>query len=105
MPKIGSDEVTAPILPTDRLILRPWRAEDLAPFAALNADAAVMAHYPKLLDRAESDALAAQIGEHFAAHGFGLWALEVPGVASFSGYVGLMRVPDVMPCAPAVEVG
>ena len=27
-----------PSLRTPRLLLRPWRDEDLAPFAALNAD-------------------------------------------------------------------
>ena len=35
----------APIEPgTERLLLRPWRATDRAPFAALNADAKVMRH-------------------------------------------------------------
>lgn len=92
-------------LRTKRLILRPWREADLAPFAALNADPEVMAHFPKVLDRAESDGLAGRIGEQFATHGFGLWALEVPDSVPFAGYIGLMMVPDAMPFAPAVEVG
>ena len=43
-------------LQTDRLLLRPWREDDLEPFAAMNADPAVMEHFLKPLDRAESDA-------------------------------------------------
>jgi hypothetical protein len=38
-----------------------------------------------VLSRAESDALADRIEEHFTRHGFGLWALELPGVAPFAG--------------------
>ena len=46
------------ILATERLLLRPWRPEDRAPFAALNADPEVMACFPGPLDRAGSDILA-----------------------------------------------
>lgn len=45
-------------LRTDRLILREWRADDRAAFAALNADSRVMEFMPKRLDRGESDAMA-----------------------------------------------
>jgi len=66
---------------------------DLPVFAAMNADPIVMEYFPKALDRAESDALAARIRENFARRGFGLWAVEVPGVAGFIGLVGL-SVPE-----------
>ena len=36
---------------TSRLILRRWRDEDLAPYAALNADPRVMQHFPAVLSR------------------------------------------------------
>jgi RimJ/RimL family protein N-acetyltransferase len=74
-------------LRTERLLLREWRDEDLDPFAALNADPVVMEHFPSLLDRAESDALAGRIRAHFAEHGYGLWAVEVDG--AFAGFTGL----------------
>jgi RimJ/RimL family protein N-acetyltransferase len=94
-----------PILETTHLRLRAWRESDLAPFAALNADLRVMEFLPGPLGRAESDALASRIPDHFARHGFGLWAVEVPGVADFIGFVGL-SVPSFhahfMPC---VEIG
>ena len=70
-------------------MLRDWRDEDLAPFAALNADPQVMEHLPSVLSRVESDALAARIRAELAERGFGLWAVEAPGVASFVGFTGL----------------
>src|SRR5579872_6519742 len=76
-------------LETPRLMLRHWRDEDLPAFAALNSDPRVMEFFPKALDRAESDAMAVRIREHFDRNGFGLWAVEVVGVAEFVGYVGL----------------
>ena len=41
---------------TERLLMRRWRRRDREPFAALNADPEVMRHFPRLLDRVESDA-------------------------------------------------
>lgn len=94
------------IVETERLIVRPWRDDDLAAFAALNADPAVMEHFPACLDRADSDALADRIRTVADLDsGIGFWAVEVPGVAPFIGFVGLRRVGPEMPFAPAVEIG
>ena len=82
--------VTAPVIRSERLLLREWRPEDREPFAALNADPRVMEFFPALLPRAQSDALANRSEQHFEAHGFGPWAVEVPGVAPFIGFVGLV---------------
>lgn len=76
------------VLRGERVTLRPWRDEDLAPFAALNDDAEVMQHLSGRLSREDSDAMVARIREHFDRHGFGLWALDVPGIG-FAGFVGL----------------
>jgi len=92
-------------LTTERLVLRAWRDADLAPFAALCADPRVMEHFPSLPSRAESDATVARIRRHFDAHGFGLWAVEAPGVADFLGFVGLIHVPFTAAFTPAVEIG
>ena len=72
-----------PTLSTPRLVLRAWKQDDLPAFAALNADPHVMQFFPKLLSRAESDAMAQRIREHFDQHGFGLWSVELPGIAQF----------------------
>jgi RimJ/RimL family protein N-acetyltransferase len=99
-------EAAAPAeLTTERLVLRAWRDSDLAPFAALSADPRVMEHFASALSPAESAAMVERIRQHFARHGFGLWAVEVPGVAAFIGYVGLVHVPFTAPFTPAIEVG
>ena len=100
----GEHGIKAAELVTQRLRLRPWREDDLDGFAALNADPRVMEHYPAILARAESDALARRIIAHFEAHGFGLFAVEIPGRSAFAGYVGLRRVSAALPFAPAVEI-
>ena len=76
------------MLSTTRLRLRLWRDEDLPAFAALNSDPRVMEYMPKVLGRAESDASAERINKHFVRYGFGLWAVEVIGVADFIGFTG-----------------
>jgi RimJ/RimL family protein N-acetyltransferase len=92
-------------LSSSRIRLRLWRDSDSAPFAAMNADPGVMEHMPALLTRAESDAMAARIAQSFSERGLGLWALEIPGVAPFAGYVGLSVPSFDAPFTPCVEVG
>jgi ribosomal-protein-alanine N-acetyltransferase len=92
-------------LRTERLLLRTWRDDDLAPYAQLSADPRVMEYFPKPLSRDESDASAVRFRDHFTAYGFGMWAVEVPGVAPFIGFVGLCWVPFEAPFTPAVEIG
>ncbi|MDQ1466233.1 MAG: hypothetical protein QOH10_648 [Actinomycetota bacterium] len=92
-------------LRTERLLLRRWRREDRAPFADLNADPTVMEHFPSVLTAAESDAFVDRIEAGFEEHGFGLWAVEVRGVAPFIGFVGLAVQGEEFPFGPAVEVG
>ena len=94
-----------PTVRTPRLLLRSWRDEDLAPFAAMNADPSVMEFFPRPLERAESDAAVARIREHFDRNGFGLWAVEVPGAADFIGFVGLAVPRFEAHFTPCVEIG
>jgi RimJ/RimL family protein N-acetyltransferase len=95
---------SAPTIDTNRLQLRGWRPEDLSAFAAMNADPRVMEFLPKPLDRAESDARAARISDHFARRGFGLWAVEVREIADFIGFVGLSVPEFEAHFTPCVEV-
>lgn len=98
--------MTAPVeIRTERLLLRRWRESDRAPWAEMCADPAVMEHFPSTLDRARSDAMVDRIDSHFAAHGFGLWAVEVLHERSFIGFVGLQRLDYDAPFTPAVEIG
>jgi RimJ/RimL family protein N-acetyltransferase len=98
-------DLAGPTLSTDRLLLRRWQPSDLAPFAALNADPEVMAHFPATLRRAESDALVDRIEASFAELAYGLWALEVRSSGAFVGFTGLALQTFPAPFNPAVEVG
>jgi RimJ/RimL family protein N-acetyltransferase len=90
---------------TERLLLRQWVQADRRPFAELNADARVMEHFRTVLTRTESDAFVDRIDSHFDRHGFGLWAVEVPGQIPFIGFVGLAVPPFDAPFTPCVEIG
>jgi RimJ/RimL family protein N-acetyltransferase len=92
-------------LASGRLCLRRWRDEDRHAFAAMNSDARVMEFFRSPLSRAESDAMVDRIEQHFGEHGFGLWAIEVPGVAPFVGFAGLAEARFSAPFTPCVEVG
>lgn len=94
-----------PTLYTRRLILRPWREADLIPFAEFNADPRVMEFYPRTLNRNESDALAKTFQKEIELRGYGFWAVEVPGVAEFIGYIGLKYWDLEMEFAPCIDVG
>ena len=88
-----------------RLLLRTWRDADLPAFAALNADAEVMRHFPAPLDSEQSAQLLARIRGHFDAHGFGFWALERRDSGELIGVTGLAQVGFTAPFVPAVEIG
>src|SRR5262245_43054766 len=90
---------------TARLMLRDWREEDRHPFAEMNADPRVMEHFPKLLTRGESDALVDRIEAHLQKHGFAQWAVEIPGVTPFAGFIGLSIPRFEASFTPCVEIG
>lgn len=92
-------------LNTAYLQLRQWCASDREPFAALNADAAVMEFFPATLTRQQSDALANKIEELIARRGWGFWAVELTGLAPFIGFVGLHVPEHPLPFSPCVEIG
>ena len=84
--------------------MRPWRENDRAPFAAMNADPRVMEYFPRISTRDESDAGFDRIVSRMEQQGFGLWAVEVPGVAPFIGFVGLNPAEPVLG-RPVLEIG
>jgi RimJ/RimL family protein N-acetyltransferase len=92
-------------LRTERLRLRRWVRSDRDPFAVLNSDPRVMQHFPSVVSREESDALADRIESSFDLNGFGLWAVEVPSLAPFIGFVGLDIPRFEAHFTPCVEIG
>lgn len=93
---------------TKRLILRSWTANDLEPFAKLNADPRVRQYFPQLLSREESDASAAWLSAHIEKSGWGLWAASLLETGEFIGFIGLQNVHFSAPFnqyRPCVEIG
>lgn len=64
-----------------------------------------MEYLPAVLCQAESDALIARIETHFELHGFGAWAVEIPNVTPFAGFVGLIVPQFGAHFTPCVEIG
>lgn len=93
------------MIETERLILRPWKLRDRAPFAALNADPAVMEYFPTGLTRAESDATITRMEDRRAREGFTFDAVERRADGVFLGMVGLARATFDAPVCPCVEIG
>ena len=48
-----------------------------------------MKHFPRLWTREESDAAVTSLQKSIGERGWGFWAVEVRGVSSFIGFVGL----------------
>ena len=92
-------------LRTDRLWLRRWQSDDREPFARLNTDLRVVEFLPGALSREESNAMVDRIEAHFQKHGFGLWAVEIPGVTLFAGFVGLSIPRFEAHFTPCIEIG
>jgi RimJ/RimL family protein N-acetyltransferase len=87
-----------------RLRLRPWRAEDRAAFAAINAEPAVQ-RYLHPSTPAKSDAWLDEIDQQFTTHGWGFWAVEDRATETLIGLCGLAPVPWEAFFTPAVEIG
>ena len=92
------------MIETDRLILRPWRADDHPSFAAINADPRVAEWLGGARTPAETTAMIARIEAHVAEHGYGFWAAERKADARLVGMIGL-KFHQQSPPGPCVEMG
>ena len=86
-------------LRTPRLLLREWRDDDTAAFAAMSADPALT----EFLLPPSADWVS-RARSHWDEYGFGQFALQLPGECAFIGAVGLDHLRWAVPFAPAVEV-
>ena len=93
-------------LTTDRMILRPWRDEDYAPFYTMSSDPRVYEHLPPFADKTASDAFANRLREDFSRRGWGFWVLEHKESGLFMGIAGMHEPgPEFGVGRPCVEIG
>ena len=91
------------MIETARLILRPWRQADVAPFHAMGQEAEVMRYLGPPPKRAEAQAAHDRMLACQAEHGMCFWAVERRADAAFIGFCGLK--PGKPPIEPDVEIG
>ena len=94
-------------LETPRLILRPWRESDRAPFAEMNADPLIMTYFASTMPPGESDAALARFQAAYERDGFGFFTAELRSTGAFAGIIGAQTMRDAVPnlSQPAVEIG
>jgi RimJ/RimL family protein N-acetyltransferase len=65
----------------------------------------VVEFLPGPLTPQQSETLVLRIEQCFEQHGYGLWALELTGGEPLIGFAGLAPADELLPFAPAVELG
>jgi RimJ/RimL family protein N-acetyltransferase len=90
-------------LETERLLLRPFREDDLDAYALLVADAEVMRYLGdgRTLNRVEAWRQMAFFLGHWTLRGYGLWAAVLKETNALAGRIGLFN-PEGW---PGLEVG
>ncbi|TPQ33522.1 N-acetyltransferase [Bradyrhizobium guangdongense] len=98
-------EVSGPRIETDRLILRPWQASDVAANTAMLSDPETARFITPDRKPVTNETIgwrnAAVIMGHWALHGFGMFAVEEKASGRYIGRVG----PWCPPGWPGFEVG
>jgi RimJ/RimL family protein N-acetyltransferase len=90
-------------LTTERLRLRPFRADDLDALEPILADEKMMEHYPHPFSREESQLWIERNRRRYREDGFGLWAMELLETGDLIGDCGL--VVQQFPERDEVEIG
>lgn len=90
---------------TERLVLRPWRDDDLDAFHAVCTDPDVMRYLGPAQSRDDVAAGIARQQGFQASHGYSLWPVEGKDDGAFLGFCGLRPGAEGTPIAGAVEIG
>lgn len=93
------------MIETARLILRPWRGPDRAPYAAMMADPAVGYWLGGTLDQAQADAQIDRFMAGSQARGPGFLVVERHEDGAFLGAACLRDVHAEHPLAGEMEIG
>lgn len=88
-----------PVLETERLILRAFTMDDVAPLAAIHGDERTMLYLGGVTDGTllgAYDKILAYLG-HWALNGFGRWAVVEKASGRMIGRTGFLDAPDEWP--------
>ena len=98
-------QADGPVIETERLILRPWRASDIAANTAMLSDPGtaryITADGKPVTSEITGWRNAAVIAGHWALYGFGMFAVEERSSGRYIGRVGPWSPPEW----PGLEVG
>lgn len=98
-------EPISDMIETDRLVLRPWREDDLWLFAKMNNDKEVMEYLPKCLSYEETVQFYRRIVDEHKKFGYGLYAVELKSTGEFIGYTGFHNFDFDTEFSPGIEIG
>jgi RimJ/RimL family protein N-acetyltransferase len=93
------------IFKSERLGFRAWTKEDLLAFSEINADPAVMEHFPKPLTVEESDEFIDRLIAHYEKHGYQYFATEILATQELVGFIGLAFQRYKTEFSPATDIG
>ena len=79
---------------TDRLLLRPWKDEDLDAYAGMCADPEVMRYMPGVMTREQAAEQISRFARHLEERGYGYWAAEDKASGALAGRIGLLYKED-----------
>ena len=90
---------------TERIIIRDWNKEDLAPFTEMNSDPKVMRYFPAVLTPEKSLEFFERIKAAIVANGYGLFAVELAATNELIGFIGFARPRFEARFTPCIEIG
>lgn len=93
------------IIETERLYLRNWIEEDIAPYYSLNQHPKVIEFLREPLTMQQVEDFIVAANQHQTKHGYTLWAVEPKNRPTCIGFIGLNYTTWEAPFTPAVEVG
>jgi RimJ/RimL family protein N-acetyltransferase len=93
------------MIETPRLLLRRWRADDVAALTALSAEAAVIEFLPGAMSTAQVEAFIEAQNALCERHQTCYFAAELKETGELAGFVGLKYQDFDRPFAPCYELG
>jgi len=90
---------------TERLLLRGWRDDDVAPFLALCTDPEVMRYFPAVMTLEQVEEFVDRHRRLLEEGQPGLFAVDLADSGELIGFVGLAVPQHPLPFQPCVEIG